>query len=258
MNVFGKVCPVFRSFRPSFADLVRNATTVAVSRKEAKVAVREIEPLENPMKHEDFFGVSKLFSIKDLFDKRVHYGHKEGTLNEHMLPYIFGSRLGVTIIDLNQTAARLKEALNFIAHISYRNGIILFVSSCRQTSHIVEKTADECGQYSHCRKFDPECFLNSTQHFGAVTRLPDLVIMLKTHNNVFEEHEAVRAAAQVLIPTVGIVDTNSNPTLITYPIPGNDDTPCAVELYCKLFKESIILGKRKREEMLKKYGTIVM
>ncbi|RWS13808.1 28S ribosomal protein S2-like protein [Dinothrombium tinctorium] len=214
--------------------------------------------IENPLKHKDYFNVHKLFTIKDLFDARVHYGHKEGTLNEHMLPYIFGSRLGVTIIDLNQTALRLREALNFIAHVSFRDGIILFINANRQTSHIVEKTAMECGQYSHCRKFNKMTFLNTTKYFGAITRLPDVCVFLSTHNNVFEEHAAISAAACVLIPTVAIVDSNSDPTIITYPIPGNDDTPCAIELYCKLFKEAIILGRKKREEMLQKYGTIPM
>jgi small subunit ribosomal protein S2 len=86
--------------------------------------------------------------------------------------------------------------------------------------------------------------------------LPDLIIFLSTLNNVFETHPAVTDAAKLLIPSVGIVDSNSDPTLITYPVPGNDDTYSSIELFCQLFKQSILLGKTKRKEMLEKYGTI--
>jgi small subunit ribosomal protein S2 len=84
-------------------------------------------------------------------------------------------------------------------------------------------------------------------HFGAVTRLPDLCIFLNTLTTILTQHTAVRDCAKMCIPTVGIVDTNCNPNLVTYPVPGNDDTPCAVELYCKLFKEAIKRGKEYRK-----------
>lgn len=127
-----------------------------------------------------------------------------------------------------------------------------------QTGHLVEKTAKECGEYSHCRYWNPATFTDSEAAFNSVIRLPDLVIFLSTLNNVFETHPAVIDSSKLLIPSVGIVDTNSDPTLITYPIPGNDDTPCAVELYCRIFKQAILLGKEKREEFIKKYGTVPM
>lgn len=91
-------------------------------------ALSSIEPLKQP----DFFGVGKLFTIKDLFDARVHLGHKEGTLHDNMSQFVYGSRLGVLIIDLEQTAQLLREALNFTAHIAYRGGLILFISRPRQ------------------------------------------------------------------------------------------------------------------------------
>ena len=67
-----------------------------------------------------------------MFEARVHFGHKEGTLNEHMTPYIYGSRNGVLIFDLNQTVEKLRAALNFTAHISFRGGLILFISNHRE------------------------------------------------------------------------------------------------------------------------------
>jgi small subunit ribosomal protein S2 len=167
-----------------------------------------------------------------------------------MAPYIFGSRLGHLIIDLDQTVARLREALNFTAHIAFRGGIILFVNRSRQTGHIVENAARDCGEFAHCRFFNPGTFVNSERFFSAAIRAPDLVIFFNCHNSVFKTHIAVRDTAKLLIPSVGIVDTSCDPTLITYPVPGNDDTPCAIELYAKLFKQAVLLGKSKRKQIL--------
>jgi len=72
--------------------------------------------------------------------------------------------------------------------------------------------------------------------------------MLNTLDTVMAPHGAIIDAAKMLIPTVGIVDTNCNPNLITYPVPGNDDTMSAIQLYCKLFKEAILRGKHKRKQ----------
>ncbi|XP_050175682.1 28S ribosomal protein S2, mitochondrial isoform X2 [Myiozetetes cayanensis] len=175
--------------------------------------------LSEPLLHPDFFNVKELFTLKDLFDARVHLGHKKGCRHRFMEPYIFGCRLDQDIIDLEQTMQHLQLALNFTAHVAYRKGIILFISRKRQFCHLVERTAQACGEYAH-------------------TRL----------NNVFQPHVAIRDAAKMNIPTVGVVDTNCNPSLITYPIPGNDDSPSAVELYCKLFRMTIIRAKDKRRQ----------
>ncbi|XP_023083369.1 28S ribosomal protein S2, mitochondrial isoform X3 [Piliocolobus tephrosceles] len=158
--------------------------------------------LNEPLKHSDFFNVKELFSVRSLFDARVHLGHKAGCRHRFMEPYIFGSRLDQDIIDLEQTATHLQLALNFTAHVAYRK-----------------------------------------------VRLPDLIIFLHTLNNIFEPHVAVRDAAKMNIPTVGIVDTNCNPCLITYPVPGNDDSPPAVHLYCRLFQTAITRAKEKRRQV---------
>lgn len=88
----------------------------------------------DPLKHHDFFEVRKIFTAKDLFDARVHLGHKVGTLHPHMTPYILGERFGQCIIDLDQTAELLGDALNITAQIAYRGGLILFVHRQRQVS----------------------------------------------------------------------------------------------------------------------------
>ncbi|XP_048201786.1 28S ribosomal protein S2, mitochondrial [Perognathus longimembris pacificus] len=205
--------------------------------------------LEEPLLHSDFFRVKELFSVKSLFDARVHLGHKSGCRHRFMEPYIFGSRLDQDIIDLEQTAAHLQAALNFTAHVAYRKGIILFVSRNRQFTHLIESTARGCGEYAHARYFKGGLLTNAPLLFGPAVRLPDLIIFLHTLNNIFEPHAAVRDAAKMNIPTVGVVDTNCNPCLITYPVPGNDDSPPAVHLFCRLFQTAIRRAKDKRGQM---------
>lgn len=206
------------------------------------------------MNHPDYFNVHNLFTVKDLFDARVHYGHKVGSLDERMLPYLYGSRLGHAIFDLDKTAEYLRAALNVAAHIAYREGIIVFFLRNAQNAHLIEKTALECGEYAHTKFWRGGIFTNSTKQFGAVTRLPDLCIFLNTLNTVLLQHTAIRDAAKMSIATVGVVDSNCNPNMITYPVPGNDDSPVAIALYCRLFKEAILRGKEKRKEDLKKEG----
>ncbi|XP_077521636.1 mitochondrial ribosomal protein S2 isoform X2 [Amblyomma americanum] len=204
----------------------------------------------DPLQHADYFGLGKLLSVRELFEARVHLGHKEGLLNDLMRPYLFGSRLGYHVIDLDKTLEHLFCALNFIAHIAYRDGIILFVTRHQQTAHMVEETAKECREFAHSRWWRPGLFTNSTAQFGTVTRLPDTVILLSTLDSVFEEHLAVKECNKMLIPTVAIVDTNCDPRLITYPIPGNDDTPAAIQMYCRLFKTAVLRGKERRKKDL--------
>ncbi|XP_045879805.1 28S ribosomal protein S2, mitochondrial [Meles meles] len=225
-----------------------SAATSAVSAPEDSNDVSD-RILSEPLKHSDFFNVKELFSLRSLFDARVHLGHKAGCRHRFMEPYIFGSRLGQDIIDLEQTAVHLQLALNFTAHVAYRKGIILFVGRNRQFSHLIETTARDCGEYAHTRYFKGGLLTNAPLLLGPGVRLPDLIIFLHTLNNVFEPHVAVRDAAKMHIPTVGIVDTNCNPCLITYPVPGNDDSPPAIRLFCGLFQTTILRAKEKRRQM---------
>ncbi|KAI3362147.1 hypothetical protein L3Q82_012475, partial [Scortum barcoo] len=205
--------------------------------------------LNKPLEKPDFFRVSELFSMKDLFNARVHLGHKKGCRHRLMEPYLYGCRLDHDIIDLDQTVEHLQLALNFTAHIAYRGGIILFVSRRRQFGHLVESTAKDCGEYAHTRYWQGGLLTNAPIQYGPGVRLPDLIIFLSTLNNVFQQHVGIRDAAKMNIPTVGVVDSNCNPSLVTYPVPGNDDTPAAVELYCRLFKMTINRAKDKRRQM---------
>lgn len=110
---------------------------------------------------------------------------------------------------------------------------------------LIEKTAKNVNEFSYCRKWFGGVFTDAKNQFNEAVRLPDLIIFLSTLSAVARPHDAVRDAAKLLIPTVGIVDTNSDPRLITYLVPGNDDTPITVRLWCGLFSEAIIRGKRR-------------
>ncbi|XP_061119399.1 28S ribosomal protein S2, mitochondrial [Conger conger] len=202
-----------------------------------------------PLKHPDYFHLSELFSLKDLFQAKVHLGHKRGCRSRLMEPYLFGCRLEQDIIDLDTTMKHLQQALNFTAHVAYRGGVILFVSRRRQFSHLIENTARECGEYAHTRFWQGGLLTNAHVQYGPGVRLPDLMIFLNTLNNVFQQHVAIRDAAKMNIPTVGVLDSDCNPSLVTYPVPGNDDTPSSMELYCKLFKMTINRAKEKRKQM---------
>lgn len=193
-----------------------------------------------------------LFTVADLYNARVHYGHVATSVEPLMKPYIYGDRMGHTIINLDKTALYLRKALNFAAHIAYQNGVILFVGRLPSCTVLIENTAKECGEYAHTRYWRYGTFINAAISYKMPIRFPDLCILLNTHDNAIRQHSCVKESAKVLIPTIGIVDSNVNPTLITYPVPGNDDSKVSIELYCDLFKKAILRGKQKRKEDLEK------
>lgn len=199
---------------------------------------------ENPLCHPDFFGVNSLTSVQQLFEARVHLGHKTGVWNPLMKPYLFGSRSGTHIIDLDKTLVHLRRALNVAGHVAYRNGIILFVNERSQFERIVQKAARDCGEYFVTQRWIGGMLTNS-QMLLKTLRLPDLILFL----SVPPSKTGIKEAAMSNIPSIGIVDSDCNPNLITYPIPGNDDTPTAMQLYCSLFSDVISRAKLKRREL---------
>ena len=93
--------------------------------------------IDEKLSHPDLFDLRNCFTVREMFDARIHLGHKEGTLNDLMKPLIVGSRLGSCIIDLEQTRQLLGDALNFTAHVASRGGIILLVNRNRQVCLII-------------------------------------------------------------------------------------------------------------------------
>jgi len=205
----------------------------------------DIYTTKNVLEYPDFFGVHKLFTMKDLFNAKVHLGHHEGCWNPLMKQYLYGTREHQHIIDLSQTVEHLRLALNVLSHIAYRGGIILFVSTHPQFEELTQRTARECGEYFVTRRWRGGTLTNALMLTG-MTRVADLIVFLHLPS-LGRNQLAVKEAAQANVPSIGIVDSDCNPNLIMYPIPGNDDSPSAVELYCDLFKKSVSRAKEVRK-----------
>eukprot|EP00795_Rhopilema_esculentum_P010894 gene10893-19722_t len=217
----------------------------------AAVELDSVDPRDkdtkNMLKSKDFFDVKSLVKLSDLFNARVHLGHHEGCWNGHMKPYIYGSRAHHHIIDLNKTINHLQVALNVLCHVVYRNGIVLFLNTHPRFEYLYQKTAREAGEYCITQKWRGGTLTNAAKLLGRV-RLPDLIIT-SSINSFGENLLPLKEAAMCNIPTIGIVDTDCDPRLITYTIPGNDDTQDAMELYCHLFKTAILRAKELRDKM---------
>ena len=192
------------------------------------------------MEH-DFFDIQKSFTIRQLFEARVHLGHKAGMWNPLMKPYIYGTRAGMHILNLDKTAKHLRQALNVAAHIAYRRGVILFVNERSQFEGVIQRTARECGEY-YVTNWRGGTLTNSFMLLNTL-RLPDLIIF----TSVLRSKTAIKEAAMVCVPSIGIVDTDCDPNLIMYPVPGNDDTPSSVLFYCRLFSDVINKAKGQRK-----------
>lgn len=189
----------------------------------------------------DPFGVEQLTSVQELFEARVHLGHKTSLWNPLMKPYLLGSRSGVHIFDLDMTLRHLRQALTTAGHIAYRKGVILFVSARSQFEYLVQETARGCGEYFVTQRWRGGTLTNSFMLLGTL-RLPDLVVFL----SVRPSKTAVREAAASCIPSIGVLDSDCDPRLVMYPIPGNDDTPSAVQLYCRLLVGVVNRAKERR------------
>ena len=134
----------------------------------------------DPLAERDFFGVGKLFTVRDLFEARVHLGHTPRSVDRRMRTFLYGARFDTAVFDLDQTALHLRQALNFVAQVCARGGLVLF--ACRQPhlTHLVESAAVESGEYAHCRPWSGEHFCAPQSSYGGVVRLPDVVILLHT------------------------------------------------------------------------------
>ena len=221
------------------------------------------------------------FTLRQLMEAGVHFGHNTRRWNPKMAPFLFGARNGVHIIDLDQTRPMLYRALEAITATVSKGGRILFVGTKRAASEKVAESAQRCGQYyvnhrwpggmltnwktisqSIKRMRDIEGTMES-EDLGKLSKkealmmsrdheklmrtlngirdmggLPDMIFVLDTN----KEHLAV-AEAQVLgIPVVAVIDSNSDPDSITFPVPGNDDALRAIDLYCDLVADAVLEG----------------
>jgi len=153
-----------------------------------KIAEANKNLVINPLKHEDFFEIKELVKLEELFQARCHYGHDAGLRCPWMSDFIFGTRIKTDVIDLEKTIPMFQKALNFDAHIAFRRGVILFISRYAQHIPIVERTALEVDEYSHCKQWKNGTFTDSTRRFGSVIRLPDVCIFMHTQYKLNESN----------------------------------------------------------------------
>jgi len=209
-------------------------------------------------------------TIQQLLEAGVHLGHKTLRWNPKMKKYIFGKRDSIHIIDLTQTLELTKVALEKVYETIAKNGKILFVSTKKQASEAIADVAKETDQYfvnyrwlggmltnwgtisnsiKKNRGFTKKEILKMSvkkdklqRSLGGIAemkRIPDLVFVIDTNY----ESLAIAESAKLGIPIIAILDSNSNPDNIDYPIPGNDDARRAIDLYCNLIKETINSAK---------------
>jgi small subunit ribosomal protein S2 len=220
------------------------------------------------------------FTMRQLLEAGVHFGHQTRRWNPKMASYLFGVRNGVHIIDLTQTVPLLHRALVVTRDVAAAGGRILFVGTKRQAQEPVTRAAKRSGQYYVNHRWLGGMLTNWKTISQSIRRLrelegrlaegtvgltkketlqltrerdkleralggikdmgglPDLIFAVDTN----KEAIAIAEAKVLGIPVVAIVDSNSNPEGITYPVPGNDDASRAINLYCDLMVGAVLDG----------------
>jgi small subunit ribosomal protein S2 len=221
------------------------------------------------------------FSMRQLLEAGAHFGHQTHRWNPKMQKYIFGSRANIHIIDLSQSIPLLHQALLKVREVAAGGGRILFVGTKRQAQDPVAQAAKRCAQYYVNHRWLGGTLTNWRTISGSIARLreleglldggasagrskkelltltrereklelslggikdmggiPDLMFVIDTN----KEGIAIQEARKLNIPVIGILDTNSDPDGIAYPIPGNDDAARALQLYCDLIADSVLDG----------------
>ena len=217
-------------------------------------------------------------TVKQLLEAGVHLGHKTFRWNPKMSEFIFGSKNSIHIIDLVQTLEMANAALNEIHKCVSAGGKILFVSTKKQAAETIATLAKDTSQFYVNHRWLGGMLTNWQTISNSIKRLKKLSVELKSENTGFTKKEnlkmgiqrdklerslggiadmkkipdmifivdtnveelAVKEAIKLNIPIVAIVDTNSDPTGINFPIPGNDDARRAINLYCDLIKQTIL------------------
>ena len=178
------------------------------------------------------------FSMRQLLEAGVHFGHQAHRWNPKMGSYIFGTRNNIHIVDLAQTVPMLHRALQAVSDTVAKGGRILFVGTKRQAQDSIADAAKRSAQY-----YVNSRWLGGIKDMGGV---PDLLFVIDTN----KEDIAIKEAQRLNIPVAAVVDTNCDPAGITYVVPGNDDASRAVSLYCDLIAKAAIDGiSRAQGEM---------
>jgi len=220
------------------------------------------------------------FTITELMEAGVHFGHKTMRWNPKMAPYIYGERNKLHIINLQKTVPLLHKALEVTRDVASKNKRILFVSTKRQASAIVAEAAERCGQYYVNHRWLGGMLTNWNTVSKSIKTLKDLDAQLQNPDFVANKKErlvmqrqldklenslggikdmggtpdlivvidtnkesiAILEANKLGVPVIAIADTNSNPDGIDYIVPGNDDSSRSISLYCKLLADAALSG----------------
>ena len=228
-------------------------------------------------------------SIKQLLEAGVHFGHQTHRWNPKMKSYIFGERNGIHIIDLQKTIRLFKEAVDFVTEMSAQGKTILFVGTKSQAQEAVEEQAKRCGMYFVNNRWLGGLLTNFVTVQNSIKRYRELESMRENGfyerlskkeaarlererkrleknlrgikdmercpDTLFvvdssQEAIAVKEATKLGIPIVAVVDSNSDPDLIDYVIPGNDDALRAIQLFTGTVAEAVLAGKMRYEARL--------
>jgi small subunit ribosomal protein S2 len=224
-------------------------------------------------------------SMQALLEAGAHFGHQTHRWNPKMKPYIFGERNGIHILDLSQTVPLFARALDFVRATSAAGGKVLFVGTKRQAQEPVADAARRSGQHyvnhrwlggmltnwktisASIKKFktleeqlsgdthgftkkevlkmtrERDKFEASLGGIRDMNGLPDLMFVI----DVNKEDLAIKEANVLGIPVIAILDSNTDPANIAFPVPGNDDASRAIQLYCNAVADSILAGKQGRQ-----------
>ncbi len=220
-------------------------------------------------------------TMKELLEAGVHFGHQTKRWNPKMKEYIFGERNGIYIIDLQKTLKMFKEASKYVTDLTSSGKVILFVGTKRQAQDAIAEEANRCGmfyinqrwlgglltnwitvqksvrrlqelddmatdgRYDLLTKKEVIRLERERKHLQAnlagikaMKRLPDAIFIVDSNNEAI----AVKEARKLGIPVVAVVDTNCDPTVVDYVIPGNDDALRAIRLFTSKISDSVIEG----------------
>ena len=221
-------------------------------------------------------------TMRQMLEAGVHFGHQTRRWNPKMKRFIFGERNGIYIIDLDQTMQRVEAAYNFVRDLSAKGGTVLFIGTKKQAQDPVRSYAEKSGMYyinerwlggmltnfetiskrvAKMQEYErmraagefeampkKEALLLSREleklqkNLGGIRHMakrPDCIFILDTK----KEHIAVTEANKLKIPVVAVVDTNVDPDVIQFPIPGNDDAIRANALMCHVIAEAVLEGR---------------
>lgn len=221
-------------------------------------------------------------TMRQMLEAGVHFGHQTRYWNPKMAPYIFGARGKIHIINLEKTVPLFNDAMNFISGVAQKRGTILFLGTKRSAREAIKEEAERCGQpfmnqrwlggtltnfatvkKSVARLKELEAaetdgtFQKLVKHevmglrrerdkleasLGGIkemNRLPDAIFVI----DIGHEDIAIKEAKKLGIPVIAVVDTNYNPELVDYAIPGNDDAIRAVQLYARAAADAVLEGK---------------